>query len=412
MSITRPGSGWSPVRYNHGQPWDSDSAQELRNEVFLGRLLVDGHCGLKEILSSSADAAQIRNRLAREIRFTLQDREQHEPFNQLIRRVKRLADNGAFERHKPKRQPEWLSLPGVSVEYRQLRPDEVLECVRACQDLPVVYSRRALGTVQVNDAGNDLRQQGSRMYDTHDLQTAVERILRVAGCINYGQLREIFSWLLTPWSVKPAVTYNETVQRDDLADDDLTVAPDDDVPDELDQPMSIFTTERIEIEFPELADLLRQLGQDDTYFLLCHGSGQTDVAIAQQLNIVRQTAAKRRREVLARVSEVFDPSNDAESAARVLRMLAIERLADFYVQNLSDTERRLWMYVTQGAADSAAALCEAHELDTAASSGHLIAKFNEDVLTALRSDDPERLRYEHRVAIEASLASAAERTSA
>lgn len=399
------------MRYNNGQPWDSDSAQELRNEVFISRLLVDDHRGLKEILQGETDAGQIRNRLVQEIRFTLQDREQHEPFNQLIRRVRRLADSGAFERHKPKRQPEWLSLPGVSVEYRQLRPDEVSECVRACEDLPVVYSRRALGNVKVDDAGNDVRQQGSRMYDTHDLQTAVERILQVAGCINYGQLREIFSRLLTPWSVKPAVTYNETVQRDELADDDLTVAPDDDVPEDLDQPMSIFTTERIEIEFPELADFVRQLGQDDTYLLLSHGSGQTDVAIAQQLNIVRQTAAKRRREVLARVSAVFDPSNDAESAAGVLRMLAIDHLADFYVQNLSEVERLLWIYVTQGAADSADALCEAHELDTAASSARLIANFNEAVLTALRGDDPERLRYEHRVAIEASLSSAAERTS-
>lgn len=408
--ITRPGSGWSPVRYNQGRPWDAESANDLTNDVFRHRLLVNDHKLLNEILLSESDLDQIRKRLSAQIRYTLQAREQHEPFNQLIRRVRRLADDGAFERHTPKGQPEWLSLPGTTVEFRRLTPDEVLRCVHLCQDLPVVYSRRSVGAIDIDEEGRQRRRQGSRMYDTDDLSTAVQRILTVAGCVNLGQLREIFSRLLTPWSVIPVVTYDESRKHEELLDDDPMVASEDDPTNDPDQPMSLLASDRLEIEFPELAGLVLQLSYEETYLLLAHGSGQTDVAIAQHLDVVRQTAAKRRRAALDRVGDALKSGVNAEAGAHALRTLAISHLADLHVQTLPEIERRLWIRITQGAIDSASSLCVELKTDLSDTSAQLIARFNEGVLGALISDDSERQRFEHRLAIEASLASCAERT--
>ena len=390
---TRPSSGWSYHRYNNGQPWEKDSAQELCHDVLRFRLLDPAHPRLNAIRAVAADEEELKRLLRREIRYTLQRRERIEPFTLLLKRVRQLADSegSKFVRHVQPRQPERFAARNTLVSARGLSPAEIRRCARACKDLPIVFARRLYSTAAFDEHGNERRQQGSKILSTPDLQVAMELIVGTVESVTTSELREIFSQLLTPWDVKPAGEYEESATGG---------SPD---PETTHHAMTNNTLVSADINFPQVRAFVSGLSYEDAYLLVANGSGHTAVAMSKKLGPVRQVIARRKDAVIERAGEAIRATGDSEAAAFELRTLAIKHLSGLFIEDLSPDERHLWVCLAQQANDAAARYAAEREIDLEELSERLFTRFKDDVLTALVTDNAERDELDYQYAIAESV---------
>ena len=398
--------GWNIQRYNNGNPWDDDSIMELCHETF-ELLLADNNARLDAILDASDNSNEIRKKLAYEVRNCLQRREEHQPFNNLIKRIRKLAKDGHFSITKVKGVGEYVSQPGSEVQYRQLTDAEIHGCARRCEDIPVIYSTRT-PTVAINADGKQQRRQSSPMYVTEDLIEVVNRILKTAGTVDTVGLRKIFDLLLTPWSRNLDVPFEEDQQSDpvtyDTDENDL-----DDRNHHRDNPMHQLL-ENLELEFPNTIAIVNTLTEEEVFLLLCIGSNISFVNIGDHLGITRQTASKRVELPAAKLATALraDEQHTTHSV-ELVRTLLIQRLATTFATELTIEQCKIWVHLVNKAHSALANLVERSETDIGLAVQELKHRFNSRMLFALQQQDPEVTEYEQKLALSETRNACAER---
>ena len=398
--------GWNTQRYNNGQPWDEDSTLELCHET-IELLMADSNARLNAILDSAESEIDIRKGLAYEVRNTLHRREQNQPFNNLIRRIRRLARDGHFTITKVKRVTEYLHKPGSDPDYRQLTNSELQACARRCEDIPVVYSTRN-SSVSFTSEGKEQRQQTSPMYQTEDLIEVVNRILETPGTVTTDELRKIFDILLTPWSRNLDVPFEEDQQSSQtLYDTDENEL--DDSNHQRDNAMPLLLT-NLELEFPSTIHTVNEFVEEEVFLLLCVGSNVSYVEIGGHLGITRQTASTRTERARRRLESALLADDQFDlNAAALVRTLLIQRLGTLFAADLTVEECKIWIGVAQESHRALTQLADTEELDIRSILEDLKTRFNNRVLFALRQDDREQSTYDQIEALRETQNACAER---
>ena len=398
--------GWDIRRYNDGDPWDDDAILGLCHEV-IERLKEGDSARLKAILDSAEDDSQIRKQLSYEVRNALQRREKNQPFNNLIKRIRRLAKEGHFEIIRIKGVGDVVTKPGSNATYRALSSAEIRSSALKCEELPVIYSSRQ-HSVMVDSHGHQRRQQSSPMYMTEHLIVAIDRILETSGTVTTFELREIFEFLLTPWSRNLDVPFEESSTGEDDDYDFGSYDPDDsNLPHDRTMHQQLTSLEH---ELPNSAALINELTEHDVFLLLCLGSGITFVAISDHKGITRQTIATHSRRVQTKLeAALLADQHYSASAAAAVRQLLIDRLAAHFAADLTMEESKLWVYATQEAQSSINELVIENALDLSECEARLKAMFRDRILFALQHDSPDRSHYEQVEALRATQNACAER---
>lgn len=398
--------GWDSRRYNKGEPWNAYAIDDLAQET-LERLVQNNEARIKAILDSAEDDQQKRKHLRYEIRNALQYREENQPFSNLIKRIRKLAKEGHFDITRIKGVGDVVSKPDSDATYRALTSAEIRSCASRCDNLPIIYSTRH-SKVTIDPDGEQKRQQTSPMYSTEHLIVAVNRILETSGTVTTFELREIFEFLLTPWSRNMDVPFEETITENDN-DYDFGSHDPDDSNSPHDRAMRRPATNH-QLDLPNTTALVNKLTEHESFLLLCLGSGITFVAISDHNGVTRQTIATHSREAQSKLQAALlaDQLLGTFDVADV-RQLLIDHLALHFAEDLTVDERKLWVYAAQQAQAAIHELAIENALDLTNVEPRLKAMFVDRIVFALRHDSLKRSQYEQVDALRATKNACAER---
>jgi len=283
--------------YNDGLKWDSQSFEDLCQEVVLNQLLNQNQ--IHYIFSEASEAKSVesvRRLLTKQVKRALIARRKKSPIDRLTKRVLLLAEDGAIEKRRVGAATVFVAV-GSDAASRPLEKTQIDICVREASSIPRLESRL--------DSSRE-----SMIYTKDHLIELVLGILGSVKAVSEADLREIFESLLTPWV--PATL----------------------IPIEWEFPASSSSAEDL-VEEQLMIDTARSLAEsfsnDEVRVLVLKSLNIADAQIAAEIGRSRPTVADMKNAVLARVRQelmIDIPSDNHE--------LAMQHLLNFCNQLLEE----------------------------------------------------------------------------
>ena len=277
---------YSETTYNSGLSWDSQSIDDICQEVVLNQLL--GQKQIHYIFDNATSTESVRRLLTRQIKRALLMRRKKSPIDRLLKRIAGLSKDGHIELIVG--GVPYYRLPESQHEYRPLEAAQLNTCVRAISEIPRLYSRL--------DTGHE-----SMIYTPERLKTVIEILFQTVPTVAEKDLRRILEILLTPWA--PAT---------------LVPVEKESIPSEYDAEQSI--------EEEQMVTAARTLADSFTHaqrvVLVLKSQNVADSIVASEVGVSRPTIADIKKTVLSRVGLEFIADLPAERHERAMQHLLEE----------------------------------------------------------------------------------------
>jgi hypothetical protein len=169
--------------YNDGLTWDSQSVDDICQEVVLNQLL--GQKQIHYIFDNATSIESVRRLLTGQIKRALLARRKKSPIDRLLKRISDLSKEGSIEIVEG--GISFYRLSGSQNDYQPLNSSQLNACARAIASVPRLDSRL--------DTGRE-----SMIYTPERLKTVVEALFQIVPAVTEKDLRSILEVLLTPWA--------------------------------------------------------------------------------------------------------------------------------------------------------------------------------------------------------------------
>jgi hypothetical protein len=256
---------YPPLVYNNGQSWNTDSYEDLSQDVVVDLLIGEGQ--LEFIFEVSGSVEDIRRLLVRQIKRALSRRRVFTVVDRLISRIRKFAVVEPFSMKRVGRE-DWITFDSSDEVFRNLSDDERAMAIRDCFSVTRLVA-------------NSRSERASMVYSTLNLKELVSRIVSVGGGVGIRDLSRILESLLTPWL---ASILGDT--------------------EELDVPAA--TDPSGEMENAEMRVKVKSfalgLTSSDLSIILSKAQGIADQDVASQIGRSRPWVAERKKTVLNKVS--------------------------------------------------------------------------------------------------------------
>ena len=272
--------------YNGGLSWDSQSIDDICQEVVLNQLL--GQKQIHYIFDSATTIESVRRLLTGQIKRALSARRKKSPIDRLLKRISDLSKDGLVEFVEA--GVPFYRLAGSQNEYQTLGASEVNGCVRAIAPIPRLDSRL--------DTGRE-----SMIYTPDRLKMVMETLFRTVRAVTEKDLRSILEVLLTPWAPASLVP----VEKESI-------------------PSGYDVEDSIEEE--QMATdahlLVRSFTHAQRLVLVLKSQNISDALVAAEVGVSRPTVADIKKTVLGRVGLEFIADLPAERHERAMQYLLEE----------------------------------------------------------------------------------------
>jgi len=169
--------------YNEGLSWDSQSLDDICQEVVMNQLL--GQNQIHYIFNTASSIESVRRLLTVQIKRALLARRKKSPIDRLLKRIQDLSKIGFIE-NVPEVNSCYRS-PGSQDGYQPLDSSKKNACACAIAHIPRLDSRL--------DTGRE-----SMIYTPDRLRNVVELLLGTVSALTEKDLRDILEIVLTPWA--------------------------------------------------------------------------------------------------------------------------------------------------------------------------------------------------------------------
>ena len=265
--------------YNDGLSWDSQSVDDVCQEVVLNQLL--GQKQIHYIFDNATSIESVRRLLTAQIKRALATRRKKSPIDRLLKRISAFSKEGLIEFVEA--GVPFYRLPGTQDQYQSLDGSHLNACVRAIAPVPRLDSRL--------DTGRE-----SMIYTPDRLKKAMEVLLRTVPALTERDLRDILEVLLTPWAPASLVPVEkESIPSGDYAQDSIE-------------------EEQMAIEARTLAG---SFSHAQRVVLVLKSQNVADADVASEVGVSRPTIADMKKTVLSRVGVelISDLSSDRHERA-------------------------------------------------------------------------------------------------
>jgi hypothetical protein len=265
--------------YNDGLSWDSQSVDDVCQEVVLNQLL--GQKQIHYIFDNATSIESVRRLLTAQIKRALATRRKKSPIDRLLKRISAFSKEGLIEFVEA--GVPFYRLPGTQDQYQSLDGSHLNACVRAIALVPRLDSRL--------DTGRE-----SMIYTPDRLKKAMEVLLRTVPALTERDLRDILEVLLTPWVPASLVPVEkESIPSGDYAQDSIE-------------------EEQMATEARTLAG---SFSHAQRVVLVLKSQNVADADVASEVGVSRPTIADMKKTVLSRVGVelISDLSSDRHERA-------------------------------------------------------------------------------------------------
>jgi hypothetical protein len=265
--------------YNDGLSWDSQSVDDVCQEVVLNQLL--GQKQIHYIFDNATSIESVRRLLTAQIKRALATRRKKSPIDRLLKRISAFSKEGLIEFVEA--GVPFYRLPGTQDQYQSLDGSHLNACVRAIAPVPRLDSRL--------DTGRE-----SMIYTPDRLKKAMEVLLRTVPALTEKDLRDILEVLLTPWAPASLVPVEkESIPSGDYAQDSIE-------------------EEQMATEARTLAG---SFSHAQRVVLVLKSQNVADADVASEVGVSRPTIADMKKTVLSRVGVelISDLSSDRHERA-------------------------------------------------------------------------------------------------
>jgi hypothetical protein len=265
--------------YNDGLSWDSQSVDDVCQEVVLNQLL--GQKQIHYIFDNATSIESVRRLLTAQIKRALATRRKKSPIDRLLKRISAFSKEGLIEFVEA--GVPFYRLPGTQEQYQSLDGSHLNACVRAIAPVPRLDSRL--------DTGRE-----SMIYTPDRLKKAMEVLLRTVPALTEKDLRDILEVLLTPWAPASLVPVEkESIPSGDYAQDSIE-------------------EEQMATEARTLAG---SFSHAQRVVLVLKSQNVADADVASEVGVSRPTIADMKKTVLSRVGVelISDLSSDRHERA-------------------------------------------------------------------------------------------------
>ena len=269
--------------YNDGLSWDSQSVDDVCQEVVLNQLL--GQKQIHYIFDNATSIESVRRLLTAQIKRALATRRKKSPIDRLLKRISTFSKEGFIEFVEA--GIPFYRLPGTQDQYETLDGSQLNACVRAIAHVPRLDSRL--------DTGRE-----SMIYTPDSLKKAMKLLLQIVPALTDKDLRNILEVLLTPWAPASLVPVEkESIPSGDDAQDSIE-------------------EEQMAIEARTLAS---SFSHAERVVLVLKSQNVADAVVASEVGVTRPKVADMKKTVLSRVGvELISdlPSDRHERAMQYL----------------------------------------------------------------------------------------------
>ena len=272
--------------YNGGLSWDSQSIDDVCQEVVLNQLLSQKQ--IHYIFDNAISIESVRRLLTGQIKRALLARRKKSLIDRLLKRISDLSKDGLIDLVDA--GITFYRLAGSQDEYQPLDAFQINACVRAIAPVPRLDSRL--------DTGRE-----SMIYTPDRLKIVVETLFRTVRAVSEKDLRKILEVLLTPWAPASLVPIEKEF-----------------IPSGLDAEDSI--------EEEQMATDAQTLAKSFTHLqrvvLVLKSQNVADALVASEVGLSRPTVADMKKAVLGRVGQELITDLPAERHERAMQYLLEE----------------------------------------------------------------------------------------
>jgi hypothetical protein len=249
--------------YNDGLAWDSQSVDDICQEVVLNQLL--GQKQIHYIFDNATSIESVRRLLTGQIKRALLARRKKSPIDRLLKRISDLSKEGSIEIVEG--GISFYRLSGSQNEYQPLNGSQLNACARAIASVPRLDSRL--------DTGRE-----SMIYTPERLKTVVEALFQIVPAVTEKDLRSILEVLLTPWAPASLVPVEkESIPSGHEAED-------------------LIEEEQMVMDARSLANSFTHAQR---VILVLKSQNVADAIVATEVGVSRPTVADMKKTVLSRV---------------------------------------------------------------------------------------------------------------
>jgi len=272
--------------YNDGLSWDSQSIDDICQEVVLNQLL--GQKQIHYIFDNATSVDSVRRLLTGQIKRALSARRKKTPVDRLLKRISDLSKDGPIEFVQA--GLPFYRLSDSQNDYETLDGAQLNACIRAIAPVPRLDSRL--------DTGRE-----SMIYTPERLKTVVETLFQTVRAVTEKDLRNIFEVLLTPWARASLVPVEkEFIPSDRDAEDSI----------EEEQMVA------------DARSLAKSLTHAQRVVLVLKSQNIADALVASEVGVSRPTVADMKKTVLSRVGLELIADLPAERHERAMQYLLEE----------------------------------------------------------------------------------------
>lgn len=265
--------------YNGGLSWDSQSIDDLCQEVVLNQLLAQKQ--IHYIFDNATSIESVRKLLTSQIKRALVARRKATPIDRLLRRISDLAKTGQIELVEG--GIPFYRAAETQSRYIPLNASQMNACVRELSQIPRLDSRL--------DTGRE-----TMIYTPERLKILLNRLFETVPAVSAKEIREILEVLLTPWTPASLIPVEkESISSDYVAEDSI----------EEEQMIAAART------------LANSLTHKERIILILKSQKIADSVVATAVGLSRPTVADMKAAVLARVGRelILDLSEDRHERA-------------------------------------------------------------------------------------------------
>ena len=272
--------------YNDGLPWDSQSIDDICQEVVLNQLL--GQKQIHYIFDNATSIDSVRRLLTGQVKRALSARRKKTPVDRLLKRISDLSKGGPIEFVQA--GLPFYRLSDSLNDYETLDGAQLNACIRAIAPVPRLDSRL--------DTGRE-----SMIYTPERLNTVVENLFQTVRAVNEKDLRNIFEVLLTPWARASLVPVGKEFITSDY-----------DAEDSIEEEQMV----------TDARSLAKSLTHAQRVVLVLKSQNIADTLVASEVDVSRPTVADMKKTVLSRVGLELIADLPAERHERAMQYLLEE----------------------------------------------------------------------------------------
>jgi predicted XRE-type DNA-binding protein len=269
--------------YNDGLSWDSQSIDDVCQEVVLNQLISQNQ--IHYIFDNATSTESVRRLLTGQVKRALVARRKKNPIDRLLKRISDLARDGVLE--KVEGGISYYRLTGSQGQYQLLDEAKLNACVRVIAPIPRLESR--LDTARE-----------TMVYTPDRLMAVIRALFGVVSAVSEKELRQILDVLLTPWAPATLVP----VEKESL-------------------PSGSNAEDSIEEEqmITAAQSLANSLSHDQRVVLVLKSQNVSDAQVAAEVGVSRPTVADMKKSVLSRVGQELIRELPASRHERAMQYL-------------------------------------------------------------------------------------------